>query len=157
MSEESHLLIADVAQVLLRPDGAALRVHRKADAALAPGQLTVVGGHLQAGEPLDHAARREAKKEAGVLINAKQQEFCGLIHHHDADGGLDRITAVFVAQSWTGEPYNAEPGKHERLFWVPMERPSPTCHPYTVTIFHMLTHGPSYRATNCNWPAGGAR
>ncbi|MGW5611769.1 NUDIX domain-containing protein [Streptomyces sp. NPDC003753] len=28
--------------------------------------LTVVGGHLEAGEPLDLAARREAKEEAGV-------------------------------------------------------------------------------------------
>lgn len=59
-----------------------------------------------------------------------------------------------MAQSWTGEPYNAEPDKHEGLFWVSLERPSPDCHPYTATIFHMLTHGPSYRATN--WSAGGA-
>jgi 8-oxo-dGTP pyrophosphatase MutT (NUDIX family) len=155
VSKEPHLLIADVAQVLLRSNGAALCVRRKPDAALAPGQLTVVGGHLQAGEPLDHAARREAQEEAGVFISAEQQEFCGLIHHHDAEGGLDRITSVFVAQSWTGEPYNAEPDKHEGLFWVPMERPSPDCHAYTATIFHMLTHGPSYRATN--WYAGGTR
>ncbi|MFB6961395.1 NUDIX domain-containing protein [Streptomyces sp. NPDC056309] len=155
MSEEPHLLIADVAQVLLRSNGAALCVRRKANAALAPGQLTVVGGHLEAGEPLDHAARREAEEETGVHLSADQQEFCGLIHHHDPGGGADRITAVFVAQSWTGEPYNAEPDKHEGLFWVPMERPSLDCHPYTATIFHMLTHGPSYRATNS--PAGGAR
>jgi ADP-ribose pyrophosphatase YjhB (NUDIX family) len=150
VSEEHHLLIADVAQVLLRSNGAALCVRRKADAALAPGQLTVVGGHPEAGEPLDHAARREAQEGVGVLISAEQQEFCGLIHHDDPGGGMDRITAVFVAQSWTGEP-----DKHEGLFWVPMETPSPDCHPYTATIFHMLTHGPSYRATN--WPAGGVR
>ena len=144
MSAEPHLLIADVAQVLLRSHGAAL----------APGQLTVVGGHLESGEPLDYAARREAKEETGVLINAEQQEFCGLIHHEPASG-LDRITAVFVARSWRGEPYNAEPDKHEGLFWVPTERPSPDCHPYTAAIFHMLTNGSSYRATD--WPAGGAR
>ncbi|WP_447035456.1 NUDIX domain-containing protein [Streptomyces sp. DSM 118878] len=155
MNKAPHLLIADVAQVLLRPNGAALCVRRKPDADLAPGQLTVVGGHLEAGEPLDHAARREVKEEVGVLVSADRQEFCGLIHHHDPDRGLDRITAVFVAQSWSGEPYNAEPDKHEGLFWVSIERPSPDCHLYTATIFHMLTHGPSYRATN--WPAGGAR
>ncbi|MFF6801943.1 NUDIX domain-containing protein [Streptomyces sp. NPDC012616] len=155
MSASPHQLIADVAQVLLRTNGAALCVRRALDAALAPGQLTVVGGHLEVGEPLDHAARREAMEEVGVLITAEQQEFCGLIHHHGSDGGLDRITAVFVAQSWMGEPYNAEPHQHEGLFWVPMERPSPDCRPYTATTFHMLTHGPSYRAIN--WPAGGTR
>ncbi|MFJ8151237.1 NUDIX domain-containing protein [Streptomyces sp. NPDC094468] len=107
MSDSPHQLIADVAQVLLHTNGAALCVRRALDAALAPGQLTVVGGHLEVGEPLDHAARREAMEQVRVLITAEQQEFCGLIHHHDSDDGLDRITAVFVAQSWTGEPYNA--------------------------------------------------
>jgi hypothetical protein len=52
----------------------------------------------------------------------------------------NRITAVFVAQSWSGEPHNAEPDEHEGLFWVPMEKPPPDCHPYTAAIFHMLTH-----------------
>ncbi len=37
-----------------------------------------------------------------------------------------------------------------------MEKPPPDCHPYTAAIFHMLTHGPSYRGLN--WPTpGGAR
>ncbi|MFJ7947242.1 NUDIX domain-containing protein [Streptomyces sp. NPDC096354] len=155
MSDTPHLLIADVAQILLRANGAALCVRRKPDADLAPGQLTVVGGHLKPDEPLDRAARREAKEETGVHISADQQEFCGLVHHHEPPG-RDRITAVFVTQSWTGEPYNAEPQKHEGLFWVPMEKSPPDCHPYTAAIFHMLTHGPSYRALN--WPRpGGAR
>lgn len=79
MSDSPHQLIADVAQVLLRTNGAALCVRRALDAALAPGQLTVVGGPLEVGD----------------------------------------------------------------------------CHPYTAAIFHMLTHGPSYRTVN--WPAGGAR
>ncbi|RFC77283.1 NUDIX domain-containing protein [Streptomyces sp. AcE210] len=154
MSDEHHLLTADVAQVLLRPNGSALCVRRKSDVARVPGRLSVVGGHLKDGEPLDHAARREAEEETGVLISAQQQEFVGLVHHH-APGGIDRITAVFVAQSWTGEPHNAEPDKHEGLFWVSMEKPPADCHSYTAAVFQMLTEGPSYRALN--WPsAGGA-
>lgn len=150
-----HLLIADVARGMLRSNGAALCLRRTADAALRPGQLTVVGGHLEAGEPLVHAARREAQEGTGALLSGKQQKFCGLSHHRDPDGGADRITAVFVAQSWTGEPCSAGAGKHEGLFWVPMEGPPLDCHRHTATIFHLLTHGPSHRATN--WPAGGAR
>ncbi|MGW0874291.1 NUDIX domain-containing protein [Streptomyces sp. NPDC002740] len=110
---------------------------------------------MEAGQPLDCTARREAEEETGVRISADQQEFSGLVHYHEP-GGTDRITAVFVTQSWTGAPYNAEPDKHEGLFWVPMEQPPPDCHPYTVAIFRMLTHGPAYRALN--WPtSGGAR
>ncbi|WP_432250268.1 NUDIX domain-containing protein [Streptomyces sanyensis] len=155
MSEAPDLLTADIARVLLRCNGAALYVRRTADDVLAPGRLTVVGGHLDAGEPFDHAARREAEEETGVRLSADRQDLCGLIHHHGPGGGTDRITAVFVAQSWTGEPYHAEPDEHEGLFRVPVERPSPDCRPSTATVFHMLTHGPSYRATN--WSAGGAR
>jgi 8-oxo-dGTP pyrophosphatase MutT (NUDIX family) len=152
ITDDPHLLTADVAQVLLRANGTALCVRRKPDAKHAPGQLTVVGGHIKSDEPLDRAARREAEEETGVRVSARQQEFCGLLHRH-APGGIDRVTAVFVAQSWTGEPRNAEPDKHEALFWVSMEKPPPTCHPHTTAIFRLLTEGPSYRALD--WPGPG--
>lgn len=155
MSDAADLLIAGVAQVLLRVNGAARCVRREPDAALAPGQLTVVGGHVKAGESLDAAAGREAEEEAGIRLSADQQEFCGLIHHHEP-AGTDRMTADFVSQSWTGEPHNAKPNKHVGLFGMPVEKPLPDCHPCTAAIFHMLAHGPSYRALN--WPtSGGAR
>ncbi|MFH9554617.1 NUDIX domain-containing protein [Streptomyces sp. NPDC017435] len=102
---------------------------------------------MEAAEPLDRAAQREAEEETGVHISADQQEFGGLVHYHDP-GSADRITSVSVTQSWTGEPYNAEPDKHEGLFWVPMEQPPPDCHPYTLAVFRMLTHGPSYTAVD---------
>ncbi|MEU3145765.1 NUDIX hydrolase [Streptomyces sp. NPDC006999] len=70
VSESPHLLIADVAQVLLRSNGTALCVRRNPGTALAPGQLTVVGGHLEADEPLDHAARREAT--SGTIASTQQ-------------------------------------------------------------------------------------
>lgn len=140
-----HLLIADVTPVLPRASDAGLCVRRKPGVALAPGQLTFVGGHLEAGEPLDRAARREAEEETGVCLSAEQQESCGHIHHHESADCPDRITAVLVARSWTGEPHNAGPDKHEGLS---MEKPSPGRHPYTTAIFHMITYGPSYRALN---------
>ncbi|MEU8952749.1 NUDIX domain-containing protein [Streptomyces sp. NPDC048518] len=57
-------LIVDVAQVLLRHNGAALCVRRTSYAGPASGQLSVLGCHLRAGESLDHAARRTAEEEA---------------------------------------------------------------------------------------------
>ncbi|MGW1007329.1 NUDIX domain-containing protein [Streptomyces sp. NPDC002520] len=152
MSDAPHLLLADVAQILLRANSAALCVRRSPDAVLAPGQLTVVCGHPEARELLAQAGRRETGDETEIRVSADEQEFRGLIHNHDPDGG-DRITAVFVARSWTGEPHNAEPDQHERLFWVPMEKPPSDCHPCTAAVFRMLTHDPSYRALN--WPATG--
>lgn len=157
-----HHLIADVAQVLLRHNGAALCVRRKPRSGSASGQLAVLGGYLYADESLDHAARRRAEEVTGVRFDAEGQEFCGLLHRHEP-GGTDRITAVFVSQTWTGEPHTGEPHAGEPgagepdaqdgLFWVSIERPPADCHPHTAHIFHLLTHGPSYRALN--WPAQG--
>lgn len=92
--------------------------------------LSVGGDCLRPGEPLVHAARREAKEETGVRLGV-DQEFCGLTHHH------------------------AEPDRNEGLFRVLTERPSRDCRPSTATISHTLTHGPSCRAVDR--PAGGAR
>ncbi|MGW5590302.1 NUDIX domain-containing protein [Streptomyces sp. NPDC003857] len=128
-----------MAPALLCANGAALCVRRKPGATPTPGQLTVVGGVLKAGEPLDGAARRKAKQEAGARISAEQQCFCGVLHHHEPDDGPDRITAVFVAQSWACEPRNPAPDEQEgcsgyrwrSLHWIaaPTPPPSSTCSP----------------------------
>ncbi|WP_326733988.1 NUDIX domain-containing protein [Streptomyces sp. NBC_01022] len=147
MSDAPHLQIADVAQVMLPATGADLRVFREAEADLAPEQLTVVG-HLEAGESLDLAARRETEEESGVRLISEQPEFCGIHHHCDPDGGLDRITAVFAAQSWMGEPH-----KREALSRVSVEKPLSACPPRAVAVLQMLAHGPSHRGLN--WPTPG--
>ncbi|MEV0748467.1 NUDIX domain-containing protein [Streptomyces sp. NBC_00184] len=147
MSDAPHLQIADVAQVILPANGTDLRVYREAQAAPAPEQLTVVG-HLEAGETLDLAARHETEEESRVRLISEQQEFCGIHHHCNPDGGLDRITTAFAAQTWTGEP-----DKHEALPRVSVEKPPSACPPHTVAILHMLAHGQPYRALN--WPTPG--
>ncbi|MFJ2744806.1 NUDIX domain-containing protein [Streptomyces sp. NPDC087440] len=152
MDEASHLLAASVAQVLLRENGSALCVRQASDAVHAPGSLRLVGGPLRAGEPLDRAARREAEEQAGVHISPEQQEFVGLVHHR-TPGGADRVTVVFVSQTWAGEPRSAELDEQEELFWVSMEHPPPDCHPDTATVFRLLTEGPSYQAVN--WTSAG--
>ncbi len=30
------------------------------------------------------------------------------------------LTVVFAAERWSGEPENREPGKHDRVCWVPV-------------------------------------
>ncbi|MEV5794914.1 NUDIX domain-containing protein [Streptomyces sp. NPDC052192] len=37
---------------------------------------------MEAGETLDHTARREAEEETGVRISGEHQKFCGLVHQH---------------------------------------------------------------------------
>ncbi|WP_406385673.1 NUDIX hydrolase [Streptomyces sp. NBC_01618] len=73
-------LVDSSVQVLLRPDGRAPCVRMGAGAVHGAGELALVGGHLEEGESLDQAARRKAREETGVDIDARHQEFCGLAH-----------------------------------------------------------------------------
>ncbi|MGW0998867.1 NUDIX domain-containing protein [Streptomyces sp. NPDC002523] len=45
-------------------------MRRSPDAVLAPGQLTVAGGHLEAGELLAQAGRRETEEETEIRVSA---------------------------------------------------------------------------------------
>ncbi|WP_261991425.1 NUDIX domain-containing protein [Streptomyces sp. OR43] len=96
MSDAPHLQISDVAQVLLPANGADRRVFREAEAALAPEQLTVVG-HLEAGESLDLAARRETEEESGCASAPSSRTSAG------------SSTAATPTAGWTGSPPCSQP------------------------------------------------
>ncbi|MFI5804467.1 NUDIX domain-containing protein [Streptomyces sp. NPDC051561] len=145
-------LAADVVQILLRENGTVLCVQRSLGADRMPGPLALIGGPLLASEALDGAARREAQEQAGVQINALDQEFVGLLHQHVPER-MDRVTVVFVAQTWAGEPYSAELHEQQELFWVSIDNPPPNCDADTAAVLRLLTAGPSYQALN--WPSTG--
>ncbi|WP_405386240.1 NUDIX domain-containing protein [Streptomyces sp. NBC_01102] len=147
MTREHYGLNADAVQVLLRRDGRALYVRKVAGAAHGAGEPTVVGGHLEGGEPFDRAARRSAREETGGHVEARHEEFRAPAHYRSPRGG-GRVGAVFVAQRRPGEPYDAGPDQHDGLLRVPRQRPPGNCHPYSFAIFRMLTEGPSYLAPN---------
>ncbi|MET7607535.1 NUDIX hydrolase [Streptomyces avermitilis] len=88
-----HWIMLPALRLTVLPAGIGEILRARTDSALAPGQLTVAGCHLQVGEPLVRAAGREAAEETGIRITSLQQKFCGIVHHHAPDG-MDRITAV---------------------------------------------------------------
>ncbi|MFG2562571.1 NUDIX hydrolase [Streptomyces sp. NPDC048496] len=83
MTNDRYRLTADAVRLLFRSDGRVLCVRRAAGSDPAPRQLAVLGGHLEEGESLDQAAHGEARVEAGVDVDPRHQEFCGLVHDND--------------------------------------------------------------------------
>ena len=73
-------------------------------------------------ETFSTGAIREAKEESGVEILPKDIHFVHLAHRHGEDRltnkFLDWVDVYFEADLWTGEPYNAEEEKGERLDWL---------------------------------------
>jgi 8-oxo-dGTP diphosphatase len=101
-----HLLFFRGDQVLLL---------RRFNTGYADGQYSVPAGHLEGGETVIAAARREGLEETGVRIEAEDVTFSSVVHRRDGDERVDFFVHV---RNWQGEPANTEPEKCDELRWV---------------------------------------
>ncbi len=73
-------------------------------------------------ETFNSGAIREAKEESGVDIKPKDLNVIHVVHRHGEDVAsqkfMDWVDVYFEAETWIGEPFNAEPEKSEKLDWV---------------------------------------
>ena len=89
-----------------------------------PGTWSVPGGHLEYGETFEQCARREAREEIGVELEAVSY----LHTTNDLMPQFDEhsVTIWMVATAISGEITNASPREHERWEWHPLsEVPEP--------------------------------
>ena len=104
-----HLLFFRGDQVLLL---------RRFNTGYADGQYSVPAGHLDGGETVIAAARREGLEETGVRIEAEDLAFSSVVHRKDGDERVDFFVHV---RGWRGEPANTEPDKCDELLWVKVD------------------------------------
>nr|WP_272926216.1 NUDIX domain-containing protein [Streptomyces sp. SID8379] len=116
---------------------------RRAKGQYAAGQLTVVGGHLEANESPLEGAIREAAEELNIRIDPRDAEFCGLYQFVAADG-TRRLGTAWVTRAWRGTPANNEPHKHAELLWAEPGDPPEDCHPYTLGVLRAFVEGTLY-------------
>ncbi|MFJ6635798.1 NUDIX domain-containing protein [Streptomyces sp. NPDC091376] len=139
---DRYTSIVDVLMLPYRQDGR-MPLLRRAQDQYAPGQLTVVGGHLEEGESPLEGAIREAEEELGIRINPHDAEFCGLFQFVAADGSR-RLGTAWVTRYWEGTPTNSEPDKHSELLWAEPGDPPQDCHPYTQGVLRHFVEGTLY-------------
>jgi 8-oxo-dGTP pyrophosphatase MutT (NUDIX family) len=104
-----HLLFFRENQVLLL---------RRFNTGYGDGQYSVPAGHLDGGETVIAAARREGLEETGVRIEADDLVFSSVVHRRDGDERVDFFVQVC---HWQGEPVNTEPEKCDELRWVNLD------------------------------------
>jgi 8-oxo-dGTP diphosphatase len=95
---------------------------RRANTGWADGYYTVPAGHLDGGESLTAAAAREAKEEIGVTIGTGQLQLVHVMHRSDKEDDQARLDFWFVASTWQGEPYIAEPDKADSFDWFELAK-----------------------------------
>lgn len=81
------------------------------------GGITLPGGHVERGESMAQAARREALEETGLLVGALR--LCGIAHWCRAQDDARNIVFLYRTSDYSGELLeNPEEGD---VFWASME------------------------------------
>ena len=99
-----------VAGVIVR-DGSVLLVHRAPWVRFFPDAWDLFGGHVDDGESLEEALRREATEELGIEVLS-----CSPMGQVN-DPVEPATIHVYAVQDWEGEPANLAPEEHTELRW----------------------------------------
>nr|WP_244904864.1 NUDIX domain-containing protein [Streptomyces prasinopilosus] len=135
---------------LERPDGTVLLGLRHPDSAFAPSTWHVLAGHCEQ-ESAVTCLIREAREEAGLLIQPQDVELVHVVHHVDHAGDQLRMGLFFRARTWTGEPELREPDKCTQWkFWDPTALPDNLVS-YTRQAITKIRNGDLY--SESGWPA----
>ncbi|MCO5973747.1 NUDIX domain-containing protein [Actinoallomurus soli] len=141
---DSHTLLVAAVIVHDTAAGRVLLIQRGPEAKFAAGHWDLPVGKADKGEVITTTAARELKEETGLVVEPAELKVAGIIHGAwgvEAPNGF--LTVVFVANTWTGEPVNAEPHKHSQVTWFPVEQvPSQFVRTTREALMNYLHGGP---------------
>ena len=132
MHEEKQKRPKACVGVMILKDGKILLGKRKVTATHGPGEYSLPGGHIEAGESFVEAISREAQEEAGVKI--KNVKFL-CVANTDAYKGHQSVLVNFVAELESGEPTDFEHENIGEWQWVDLDNlPEPLFTPTRLLI-----------------------
>lgn len=129
--------------LILRDTGGRILFGLRAEHLFAGGQWNVVAGKADAGEDAVTAVLREAREEAGVLLQAADVTPLGVVHTAGSRNH-PRVGFVFTAvhdEARHGLVVNPEPDKCDELRWATAAEPPEPLQSYNVAVLSLLAEG----------------
>jgi 8-oxo-dGTP diphosphatase len=106
---EQHRVVAGI----LRSGDEVLLCHRAPNRRWYPSVWDFPGGHVEPGEPIRAALRRELGEEIGVDVGIVEGD--AVLRVHRPESGLE--LTVWLITSWSGHPQNRQPDEHDAIAW----------------------------------------
>src|SRR5712691_6459022 len=104
-------VVAECVSGVLIGYGAVLVEKRRADDDADPGLILLPGGHIEAGESLDRALKREMREELGIRV-AKMTPI--RVRYYTASNGERQRIHYFRIKDWKGRIRSTEA---ESVYW----------------------------------------
>lgn len=130
----AHLFLVDHDRILL------LRRH---NTGYEDGNYSVIAGHLDGDEEVVDCIAREAREEAGIVLDRASTRVVGIMHRKSND---ERIDFFLTVDRWSGEIRNMEPEKCDQLGWFPMDDLPPNVIPYVREAITLSRSGTWFRS-----------
>ena len=99
-------------QVYIKKGNSYLLLYRnKKKNDMSEGKWLAPGGHVEIGESIEEAARRETKEETGLFIHS--QKLCGEVHFVNDD--YEEMMYIFLTEDFSGQLIECNEGE---LKWI---------------------------------------
>src|SRR2546427_9873267 len=121
---------------LLRDDDVLLL--RRLNTGYEDGRLSVVAGHVEAGETVTRAAIRETREEVGIELSPERMQVVGVMHRKSGDERVDFFLSYRLRAE---QPRNVESDKCSKLVWAPVSKPPDDTSPHVRAALENFATG----------------
>ena len=123
---------------------------RRLNTGYEDGRLSVVAGHVEAGEAVTQAAIREAREEVGLELSRDRLQVVGVMHRRSGDERVDFFLSYRLGAE---QPRNVESDKCSELVWAPVSKPPDDTIPYVRAALENFARGEWFQ--EFGWTRGG--